>query len=161
MGNPRYEKCENIKINFLVYGDNELLYYDNRSVQERFSTPLYNHPSNIVIKSTVRGGLPHNYWRFQCHVHTSNMKVNNCNSQGEKIAYYAGANKPANHTFAALKHYYTKSVEEYAKKSKRGDSYIFFGFNEAQKLKRIKKYFGYNNYTIEKENLFKKLFNLK
>ena len=43
-------------------------------------------------------------------------------------------------------------------KSRRGDSYIVIGYNEAQKRKRIKKYFEYNNYSVEKENLFKKLF---
>ena len=161
LGNQRYEKCDNIKINFLIYGDNELLYYDNRPVQERFSVPNYKQPNNVVIKSTVRGGLPHNYWRFQCHVHTSNMNVTNCNAQGEIISYYTGVNKPANYTYAALKHYYTKSVEEYVNKSRRGDSYIVIGYNEAQKRKRIKKYFEYNNYSVEKENLFKKLFHLE
>ena len=161
LGNPRYEKCQNIKINFLVFGDNELLYYDNRSVQERFKTPLYNHPSNVMVKSTVRGGLPHNYWRFKCHVHSSNMNVTNCNSQGNIIKFDTGENIPANFTFAALKHYYTKSVEEYTQKTKRGDSFVFFGYDENRKKKQIRRYFRYNNYTLEKEYLFKKLFNLE
>ena len=160
LGNPRYDKCENIKINFLLYGDNDLLYYDNRPVQERFTTPLYNHPSNNMVKSTVKGGLKHNYWRIQCNVHTSRMNVTSCNSQGNIIPYYSGASE-INHTYAAIKHYYTKSVEEYVNKTKRGDSFVFKGYNDYWKRKRIKLYFGYNNYSIEKENLFKKLFKIK
>ena len=89
------------------------------------------------------------------------MNVTNCNSQGDIIKYDMGENKPVNYTFAALKHYYTKSVEEYAQKTKRGDSFIYFGFDESRKKKQIRRYFGYNNYSLEKEYLFKKLFNLK
>ena len=160
LGNPRYNKCQNIKINFLIYGDNELLYYDNRPVQERFTKPNYNHPSNNIVKSTVRGGLEHNYWRFKCSVHTSYMNVTNCNSQGDIIKYDSGTN-PMNHTYAAIKHYYTKSVEEYVNKTRRGDSFIYKGYTDFWKRKRIKAYFGYNNYSLEKENLFLKLFKLK
>ena len=32
---------------------------------------------------------------------------------------------------------------------------------KVEKKKQNKKYFGYNNYSLEKEYLFKKLFNLK
>ena len=47
------------------------------------------------------------------------MNVTNCNSQGDIIKYDMGENKPVNYTFAVLKHYYTKSVEEYAQKTKK------------------------------------------
>ena len=160
LGNPRYDKCQNIKINFLIYDDNEQLYYDNRPVQERFPNPKFNHSSNNIVKSTVRGGLEHNYWRFKCSVHTSYMNVTNCNSQGDIIKYNSGSN-PINHTYAAIKHYYTKSVEEFVNKTRRGDSFVYKGYNDFWKRKRMKVYFGYNNYSLEKENLFKKLFELK
>ena len=160
LGNPRYKNCDNIKINFLFYSDNDLLYYDNRPVQERFTKPLYNHPDNNVVKSTVRGGLPDNYWNNKCCVHTSLMNVTNCNSQGD-IMLYSSGNSPMNHTFAALKHYFTKSLEEYVNKTKRGDSFIPVPYTGDWKRKRIRRYFGYNKFSVEKENLFKKLFDLK
>ena len=130
-------------------------------MQERFTNPLYNHPSNNMVKSTVRGRLEHNYWRIKCNVHTSKMNVTNCNSQGNVIPFDTGQSSPINHTFAAIKHYYTKSVEEYVEKTKRGDSFVYKGYNTYWKKKRIKLYFGYNNYSTEKENLFKKLFEIK
>ena len=79
LSNKLYENCYNIKINFLFYSDNELLHYDNRSLEERFTKPIYNHRSNAVIKSTVRGGLNKNNWDENCFVHTSSMDIYNCN----------------------------------------------------------------------------------
>lgn len=70
LNNKRYKFCQNIKINFLFYSDNELLYYDKRPVQQRFIFPLLNHSNNSVIKSTIRGGLKENYWKISLgHIH--------------------------------------------------------------------------------------------
>ena len=63
LSSPRYEQCVTVKINFLFYSDNGLLYYDNRTLQERFTKALYHHPSNRWLKVTVRGGLKTNYWK--------------------------------------------------------------------------------------------------
>ena len=161
LSNKRYDKCVNIKINFLFYSDNELLYYDPRPVQQRFTTPLYKEYNNRVIKSTVRGGLPKNYWSLGCTPHTSARNVTSCNSMGEILHPNSGGNNRINYTYAALKHYYTKTVEEYANKSRRGDAYIPIGWDLNRKYYKIKNYFHYNKKTIEKENLFKKLFNIK
>ena len=80
---------------------------------------------------------------------------------GEVIKPEAGGNKKINYTYAALKHYYTKTVEEYANKSSRGDAYIPIGWDNNRKYYKIRNYFLYNKRTEEKENLFKKLFNIK
>ena len=83
LGNPRYDKCATVKFNFLFYSDNELLYYDPRPLKERFTTALYSHPNNKVIKTTVRGRLPSNYWEAGFTPHTSHMNVTSCNCRGE------------------------------------------------------------------------------
>ena len=159
-GNKMFDKCVNIKINFLFYGDNELLYYDPRPLQERFTKPLYDHGNNDVIKSTIRGGLNYNYWEKGCTPHTSVItNATSCTSYGKIIEYKAGS-YPKNFTYAALKHYYSKTVEEYAVKSKRGDAFSFVKWDENRKRYKINNYFKYNKRTEEKENLFKKLFNL-
>ena len=162
LGNKRYKKCQNLKINFLYYSDNELLYYDNRPVQERFTTPLYNHSNNSVVKSTVRGGLKINYWKKSYCSHTSSMKYISCNSEGKIIDYFSFINIPVNYKYAALKHYYTKSVEEYCHKTKRGEAfYTNVIYNERRKKLKIHRYFAYNKKTKEKIELFKKIFSLK
>lgn len=124
LNNKRYDKCQNIKINFLFYSDNELLYYDNRTVQKRFITPLFNHTNNIYIKSTVRGGLKENFWKKGISSHTSSMNYVSCNSLGEIIRYNNNT-IPFNNKLAILKHYYTKSVEEYCNKTKRGEAFFY------------------------------------
>ena len=37
----RFPNCAGIFINWICYGDNGLVHYDNRPVQERFKTPTY------------------------------------------------------------------------------------------------------------------------
>ena len=162
LSNPRYNECVNIKFNFLFYSDNELLYYENKPIQERFTTALYKHPNNAFIKSTVRGGLPVNYWSVNCTPHNSRMNVTNCDSTGKKIRYNQYIVK-ANFTYAALKHYYTKSTEEYVIKSKRGSAYHFkkINWNQRRKLEKFHYYFIYNKKTKEKVAFLKKLFDMK
>ena len=53
LSNKRYENCTTLKINFYFYSDNELLYYDNRTLKERFTTALPGHSSNSVIISKI------------------------------------------------------------------------------------------------------------
>ena len=58
LDNERYKNCQNIKFNWLIYSDNDKLYYENKPVQERFTQPLKeNRFFNMHIKSTVRGNL--------------------------------------------------------------------------------------------------------
>ena len=162
LSNERYKKCQTIKINFLYYSDNELLYYDDRPVQERFTTPLYHHPNNKVIKSTVRGRLRKNYWKKSRCSHTSSMKYTSCNSEGKIMNYYSLVSKPVNFKYALLKHYYTKSVEEYCYKTKRGEAfYPDIIYNERRKKGKMRRYFYFNKKTDAKIKLFKKLFSLK
>ena len=39
LSEDRFKKCEVIKINWLMFNDNNLIYYDNRTLQERFTEP--------------------------------------------------------------------------------------------------------------------------
>ena len=158
--NKRYANCDTIKINFLFYSDNELLYYENKPLQERFTTPLYKHGNNAFIKSTVRGGLKVNYWSQQCYVHTSAMKCNTCNSLGRKIAHNSLTNSPPSFEYARLRHFYTKSTEEYLIKSSRGSAGADVRWDNGRKKFKYNLYFVYNKRTKEKEDLLKKLFNM-
>ena len=55
--NQIFSKCESILFNWLIYTDNELIYYDNRTLVERFTTPNYADRDNKFVKSIVRGNL--------------------------------------------------------------------------------------------------------
>lgn len=161
LSNKRYKTCETIKINFLHYSDNEYLFYFNNSVQERFTTPLYNNINNKVVKSIIKGSLKENYWKRSNCAHTSLMKYITCNSLGQKIKYNSFI-IPFNYTYAYLKHYMTKSVEEYCNKVRRGEAFFnYLQFNEKRKQFKINKYFKFNKKTNNKIILFKLLFSIK
>ena len=38
---PKFENCSSILINWKYYGDNNYLYYENNTVQKRFTKPFY------------------------------------------------------------------------------------------------------------------------
>ena len=42
----QYSKCESIEINWVLYGDNDLVYYDNKPSIERFTKPNYKEWAN-------------------------------------------------------------------------------------------------------------------
>lgn len=160
LNDKRFKKCSNIKINWLSFSDNNLLHYKNIPVQKRFTTPVYNFYRNIVIKSTVRGNLKFNYWKGMENPHSSNNRnLTACNSIGkiiDPINYYSS---PFNYKFSYIKHYSTKTIEEYCYKSKRGRSDIRVKLNK----KTLKKYFNYffklNKKTKAKIDYFNKCFN--
>ena len=157
LSNPIFEKCESISINWLMYSDNNLLYYDNRSVLERFTSPLYNHRENRLVKSIVRGNLNKLIFSKGKSNHVPNKKLHICNSKGKIIKRYSAFFvKPPLLKYVYLMHYTTKTVEEYIKKIKRGtNSNIPYNINE-----RIKKFFSLNNFTEEKLKMFEKAFNM-
>ena len=51
--NSKYDKCESILLNWVMYGDNDLVRYDNRTVIERFTKPAqkWNRGKSIVRTS--------------------------------------------------------------------------------------------------------------
>ena len=76
-----FEKCENIKINWLMC-KNENLYYENKSLFERMNQINYDDIANKHIKSTVKGKLSVNYWENAANPHTSNLNILSCSSSG-------------------------------------------------------------------------------
>ena len=115
-----FNRCKNIKVNWLVYHDENILYYENKTLQERIKKYNYSNPINRHIKSTVRGNLSKNYWEKLENPHTSLLRFTSCSSSGKKIMYNSPFNDPPDYTNALLKHYCNKSFEEYCLKLKRG-----------------------------------------
>ena len=91
--------------------------------------------------------------------HSSNNNVTACNSIGNIIDPKSFYSSPFNYDFSYLKHYHTKTIEEYCNKRKRGRSDILVIFDN----KTLKSYFNYffeiNKKTKAKIDYFKKCFN--
>ena len=54
--------CQAIKINWLFYINDNILYYENKTLRERMKKITYDDLHSKHIKSTVRGNLYRNYW---------------------------------------------------------------------------------------------------
>ena len=154
-----FKYCQNIKINWLIYEDSNLLYYEKKPLQERIKIPCYNNSANMHIKSTVKGNLPINYWEGTKNPHSSQLKYKSCSSSGKKISYDSPFNQPPDYTNAKLKHYNIKSFEEYCLKIKRGRS-DFVDEKNSQIIEESKKIllFQIHNNT-EKMKIYNKIFN--
>ena len=151
----RFNKCEVIKINWVMYINEDLLYYDNRSLKERFPTPTYVKENVRTVKSIVRNDSKRNPWIRNSAPHEPARGLYSCNSIGIYSPYNYGALYPPILSYCYLKHYCYKSVEEYAIKLNRGrPNGTKYNIN-----KLIKLYFKRNHYSKEKLKIFEKMLN--
>ena len=152
---PKFKKCESIIINWKYYGDNNKLYYEPKPVMERFRKAFYfkneNMKNNIYLssaaKTIVRGGLNISWQLFP---HYLNNTIN-CRPDGKVLKNYFS---PPQYSVAYLKHYVTKSTEEFAEKLNKGDVNLII--NDLYIKERINNYyFLFNKKTKEKIYLLK------
>lgn len=124
LSQDRFNDFDMIHVNWMCYGDNDLVKYENKPVLERFKTPLpfnftktYQFPENNHIKSIIKGGLDVK-WNSTPHTPQINSKC--CDANG-KVCKSNSSFNPYNFETAWLRHYFTKSLEEWVNiKSKRG-----------------------------------------
>ena len=157
----KFDKCINIKINWMTYSDNDLIYYENKPVQERFTIQLPKYAPNFHIKSIVRGHLKINYWENMKNPHTSDNNYTCCIATGEKIDSRTPFKDPPNHKEAYIKHFLTKSLEEFIDKARRGRSDIKVELSEAYWRDKFNFFFATNNKTKEKLAYIKNALNLE
>ena len=156
LDNERYKNCQNVKFNWVLFSDDDKLYYSNKPIQERFTKPLFNSSLNNRIKSTVKGNLSSNYWKGAWNPHSGITNYNACSSSGKKISNISPFNEPFDYKYGYLKHYRTKTIEEYIKKVKRGRA----AANKVSYRRQVEKFFITNKKTKEKLDIFKKEFNI-
>ena len=151
--------CQNIKINWLDYYDNNLLYYENKPLQERIQIFRYDAPVNIHIKSTIKGNLSKNFWENARNPHTSRTNYTSCSSSDKIIKYNSPYNNPPDFTNAKLKHYRYKSFQEYCLKIKRGRADCDDNKRKQLMKKSLKQLHLQIQNNSEKAKIFHKIFN--
>ena len=90
---------------------------------------------------------------------SNNNNITACNSMGkiiDPINYYTS---PFNYEFSYIKHYSTKTIEEYCNKSKRGRSDKLVRLDKKTLKKYFKYFFKLNKKTKKKIEYFNKCFN--
>jgi len=159
LSNQIFSKCESISFNWLIYTDNELIFYDNRPLLERFTTPYYEDKDNEYVKSIVRGNLDKIIFYPKTYIHFPSKNLSICDSKGKLIypkGYDSCSISPPIYDYGYLKHFTTKTAEEYCVKIKRGT-------NEGKKYninERVDLFFYHNKFTEEKLKVFENTFNM-
>ena len=130
----------------ICHSDNGHLFYENKSVKERFPDISKNaklRKIKLEVKSIIRGHMKN--ITMNC-IHRGNTNLKNCNGFGHSKTTDFIFTKEPDLEYYYFDHYYSKSTEEFIKKVQRGDAQFHMG----QKLNRIYKYFQESDLTLEK-----------
>lgn len=140
--NKRFQNCESIIFNWRIYDDNNLEKYEKKSLIERFQKFKIK---SMLSKSIIRGNL--NNLLFPS-VHICGINVNYfCDSTGKRIfPLNFLSTKFSENYLAYIKHFYTKTAEEFCLKLNRGDAQ----FKYRTIYSRIKYFFFINKKTKNK-----------
>ena len=140
--NERFQKCESIAFNWHIYDDDGLEKYENKPLIERFKNLKYRA---VQSKSIIRGNLDNLIFPS---VHICAINVNYfCDSTGKRIFPPSFLSTPLTGNYLAyIKHFYTKTAEEFCLKINRGDAQ----FKDKTLFSRILYFFRINKITKNK-----------
>ena len=145
-----FNKCQRIQLNWYIHTDNNLLFYDNRTLKERFPEKKKEKngqqlPGSRLIKSILKGNID-----IKINLnHELNNKLITCDGFGEIIKNPGAKADKTDHIYYYIDHYWSKSTEEFTNKLIKGDAILGFK-NRQNNMNRIKMYFTYNKITKEK-----------
>ena len=130
--------------------DNNNLFYENKTLNERFPNVGKNIVKNkrnkiCYVKSIIRGHLKNIKIK---HNHLLNKKLKACNGFGEKSKLKKIRSLNPDYKFNYIKHYYGKSVQEFVEKIYRGD--LIRGYKIKTINWAIEKFFYINKITDDK-----------
>lgn len=144
-----------IHLNWMCYNDGNNIYDNGKPVLNRFLTKvdITDNVTNILnkhMKSIIKGGINIDTI-FNGNSHTPWYKdLKYCNNEGIETKFDDLFKVPASYKYAYIKHYVTKSLEEYInQKFDRGAA------DYTNKQYNISNFFGYNNTTQEKLDYLK------
>ena len=141
----KFNNCKSIYLNWIKHTDNNLLYYENKSIFKRFPE-IYKSKRYCLGKTIIRGKIK-NFHSQSTHILDKN--VEKCDGFGNIINFtnIIYCRKP-DLKYNYIEHYEYKSTEEFINKISKGDCLFGYGINI--KYSRIKRYFKYNKITKEK-----------
>ena len=143
----KFKNCTLIYLNSVCHTDNNLLYYENKSLFERFPEIV---PDNRIggqlleVKFILKGHIPNIVIN---NMHTCNKNIPNCNGFGNKNKIRDRFSTEPDNKYYYIDHFYSKSTEEFINKLKRGNA--LHGPKNYDFL-RIEKYFQQSKITKDK-----------
>jgi hypothetical protein len=155
LNQSKFNDCQKIQLNWVHRSDNNLIHYDERPVVKRFTQIGKNVKKNKLnylgyVKSIIRGNISINI----TNNHILNKQIKGCDGEGRKIKYNSILNNNPDYEKYYINHYYSKSLEEFVNKLKRGDAQR--GVNKENNYYQIGKYFYINEITPQKIDYLEK-----
>ena len=114
--NPRFKVCDNIKINWRVFNDNDQLDFEDKPLMERFPIETNYRYENRHVKSTIRGKLNYKNFKRNYSPHSIWSNLKTCSASGKRTNGPSPFLWPPDTKIASLNHYVTKSVREFFSK---------------------------------------------
>lgn len=135
-----------VLVNWMCYGDGDLVCRDNRNVVERFLIPMaLDSPINRHVKSIVRTTFGLFYSADPHRVQGNVVPCDDCQNSAPKDSPF----KDPSFQVLYIRHYCTKTIEEYIK------SRMFRGAADQvnNPYATLKRFYEINSRTLEKEAL--------
>ena len=152
----KFNKCESIQLNWVHMSDNNQIFYENKTLTERFQEKGKNVVKNnfnkiCFVKTMIRGHLKS---INIVHNHLLSKKVKACDGFGRKSRIQGILRLNPDYEYNYIMHYYTKSTQEFIDKMHRGD--LLRGNDKKIIDWAIEKYFYINKITLQKIEYLKR-----
>ena len=153
---PVFDKCDVIRIHWMIYDDNDLVYYDNRPRNERFTHGIPHHSLNRFHKSIVRGkDYGPNVFNSSVHQPDYTFVNNQCDALGNNEPDTHGILTSPKFKLCYIKHFTYRTAEEFAAK-------MFRNFQNSKKHdfnSNVAQFFSINKFTDEKLKIIEYILN--
>ena len=148
LSEQKFENFEIIYLNWLFHTDNNLINYDNRTLQERFPIPEPNpQKNNSYINHFVKSILKGNINDIEINnIYILSEKIKGCDGNGIKPIFNGNEMNENDFENNYIIRYWFKSTEEFVKKLNKET------INADEKNKTIHQYFSFNEINEEKIN---------
>jgi len=149
----KFKNADSISLGWLNYNDNDLIYYEDKPLQERFTKYIpINKNNKTKCKTIIRGNLNN-----VCpSIHFSPGVKNRYDVKGYTIDETKTIDINFDYTYlniCYIKHFMYKTIEEYIEKILKSNAYLSY---TAITRFNIDNFFRYNKKTKEKEDIILK-----
>ena len=150
-----YQGADVVKLNWVVYGDNNLLEYEDKPVRDRFLKPaplncVYNDTLNVQENCHTKYFYCHKYKQTMLDIHTAHVEGGIViNTKGQRVQDSPFQDLCLDRGF--VQHYLTKSCREWCERRLNTKDACGNVVADFDTLKRW--YFNLNQYSKEKEDI--------
>ena len=153
---PVFDKCDTVKIHWLPYDDNNLVFYDNRPLMERLNHSVNLYDFTRFHKSIVRGkDYKGNMFYDSIHQPNTSTVTEQCDALGNFERLKLGYLGEPKFKYGYFRHFTYKTAEEFSLKMIRGNN----GREKYNYDKKLEDFFHLNKFAKEKLGVIEEILN--